>query len=274
VRVRAHSVEGFLSRAGPWLLEAEAEHNLMLGIARRIAGAGSGEEAPFFATLEERGHVVGCAFRTPPRQLGVTRMPAGGAAVLADALERLYPSLPGVGGPPAAARGFADEWVGRRGGGWSIRFESRLYRLTDVDFPKRRPAGLLRPAVAADAELARRWVAAFVADTGIGDDTVALADHLVGSGGLYFWDDGGPTAMVASTRDTPNGAAVNAVYTPPEARGCGYATIAVATLSQRLLDAGYRFCCLYADTVNLGPARIYQRIGYRPIADAIEIDFT
>jgi predicted GNAT family acetyltransferase len=61
---------------------------------------------------------------------------------------------------------------------------------------------------------------------------------------------------------------VNAVYTPPELRGQGYATATVAALSHLLLDRGYRFCCLYTDLANPTSNAIYQRIGYRPVTDS------
>ena len=68
-------------------------------------------------------------------------------------------------------------------------------------------------------------------------------------------------------------AAVNAVYTPPEQRRRGYATAAVAVLSQRLLDTGYQFCCLFTDLSNPTSNTIYQRIGYRPLCDYNEYIF-
>jgi len=40
------------------------------------------------------------------------------------------------------------------------------------------------------------------------------------------------------------------VYTPPEYRQKGYATTTVAELSQKSLDMGYQFCCLYTDLKN------------------------
>jgi uncharacterized protein len=100
-----------------------------------------------------------------------------------------------------------------------------------------------------------------------------LAERLIRDGRLYFWQDGAPRSMLASTRETPNGASINAVYTPPEFRGCGYATIAVAALSRRLLDDGHTFCSLYTDLANPTSNALYQRIGYRPVADALEIAF-
>ena len=59
----------------------------------------------------------------------------------------------------------------------------------------------------------------------------------------------------------------------PEFRARGYATAAVAALSQQLLDSGRTFCSLYTDLSNATSNSIYRRIGYLPVADAVEIEF-
>ncbi len=68
------------------------------------------------------------------------------------------------------------------------------------------------------------------------------------------------------------------MYTPPELRGRGYATALTAELSQRLLDGrlfegGRRFCFLYTDLANPTSNAIYERIGYRRVAESAEIVF-
>jgi predicted GNAT family acetyltransferase len=47
----------------------------------------------------------------------------------------------------------------------------------------------------------------------------------------------------------------------------------VAALSQQLLDAGWEFCALFTDLANPTSNSIYQRIGYRPVADFDEYIF-
>jgi uncharacterized protein len=81
--------------------------------------------------------------------------------------------------------------------------------------------------------------------------------------------DGNPVSMACSNRPTPNGITVNGVFTPIEQRGCGYATEAVALLSQKLLQI-YQFCCLYTDLSNPTSNKIYTTIGYQPICDSLQ----
>jgi len=44
-------------------------------------------------------------------------------------------------------------------------------------------------------------------------------------------------------------------------------------LSQQLLGAGWEFCALFTDLANPTSNSIYQRIGYRPVADFDEYIF-
>ncbi len=72
---------------------------------------------------------------------------------------------------------------------------------------------------------------------------------------------------------TPNGVRLNIVYTPPEHQRRGYATACVAALSQHLLDSGRSFCFLFTDLANPTSNSIYQKIGYRPVCDFVDIEF-
>ena len=61
-------------------------------------------------------------------------------------------------------------------------------------------------------------------------------------------------------------ARVGPVYTPNEQRGRGYASAAVAEVSQRILAGGAR-ACLFTDQANPISNRIYEALGYRPVVD-------
>ena len=47
----------------------------------------------------------------------------------------------------------------------------------------------------------------------------------------------------------------------------------MAALSQRMLDAGRRFCFLYTDLSNPTSNAIYQHIGYEPVCDVVDLHF-
>ena len=73
---------------------------------------------PYWATALDANGIVGCACRTPPHQLVLSRVPAAAVAPLIEDVGRVYRSLNGVGGPTADAEAFARAWVARSGGTW------------------------------------------------------------------------------------------------------------------------------------------------------------
>jgi GNAT superfamily N-acetyltransferase len=262
----------------------EAEHNLLLGLVGGLAANPAPNPAPYLALLEDGAAVVAVAVRTT-RFLVLSRIaphlaPAALAALVADlaagggtgtAGDPLA-ALPGVNGPPALALDFAARWRAAGGPPFQRTMATRIYQL-DAVTPVPDVPGALRPATAADAGLVAAWLGAFQRD--IGDapsaDVARDAARSIAAGGLHLWQpapSGAPVSMANATGATPNGIRINMVYTPPESRRRGYASAAVAALSQAMLDAGRRHCFLYTDLGNPTPNRIYQTIGYRPVADA------
>ena len=77
--------------------------------------------------------------------------------------------------------------------------------------------------------------------------------------------------MAASGR-TANSVRISAVYTPPEVRGRGYASNAVAGASRIALDAGAEYCMLVAEREPAQPARIYRALGYQSDSRSPVID--
>ncbi len=272
---RHADAERFLQAARSWLLESEVENNLLLGIALNWRIAEPDQAAPYWVTLRDDNGIVGCACRTPPNPLVLSRGPLPAIARLADDLSAADPALCGVTGPLAEAEAFAARWIERRGGQSKTRVRLRLHELRQLASTAGMAAGALRKAAQSDHALAREWVAAYVRDTGIRPSTGDVAQRLIDRGQLYLWvvDGDDARSMVATTRDTGSGCSINTVYTPPRFRRSGYATAAVAALSGRLLDARRRFCCLYTDVANPTSNSVYAKIGYRPVRDEVEITF-
>jgi uncharacterized protein len=270
--VRHGDAETFLKRAREWLLQTEPEHNLILGLA---AGAGTADtDELYVATVEQNGAVVGCALRTAPRKLVLTRVPPGAIDALVMDVAACYEQLPAVFGPPAAAREFARQWAERHGISAREGMAQRLYRLDRVHPPERPASGTLRPANAGDIGIVSSWVACFAAETGI--ETTSTRDFMaarIAAGDMALWCDDEPRTLAGYSGRSPNGVRIGYVYTPPEWRRRGYATACVAALSRRALDEGAQFCCLYTDLANATSNEIYQQIGYTPVSDAVDMAF-
>lgn len=263
----------FRERAEPWLLRREAEHNLLLGLLPVLETSPGLFRPPIYlATVEMEGDVAGCVFRTPPFKLGLTRLPAKAIPHVVEDVARVYDSIPAALGPPEMARAFAERWCERVGGTPRDGMRQRIFQLERVIPPEKTAPGKLRAATAADLALVVSWFRTFADEAGAElHDIEMLARERVNAGNVFFWEDGEPVCMATWSGETPNGARIGPVYTPPSRRGGGYATACVATLSQRTLDRGKRFCFLYTDLANPTSNRIYERIGYRPVTDVLDV---
>jgi ribosomal protein S18 acetylase RimI-like enzyme len=285
--VRHISPAHFLQTAGDWLLDAEAEHGLLLGLAGSRVGSGEDPDpAELFATIQEGDRVEGCIFRTPPHPLGLTRMPEFALPLAARQVASVYDSLPGVLGPPDTVGAFAEIWSGMHRVPVRPGLEMEILVLGEPIPPPHPAPGRMRVATAADRERLEGWGEGFVEEAGInatGADNPARA--LLDDGSLYVWEDGGRedhrrrgegddvVSMAGALGPTPHGIRIGYVYTPPELRGRGYASALVSELSRQLLAQGRDFCFLYVDRANPVSRGIYRRLGYRPVAVAAEFLF-
>ncbi len=262
----------FLERAGPWLRLREDHHNLLLGLVESRTSRRSWPDGECFAVVERAGEVVGCVARTPPFKAILTDLPTGAGPAVAVLLDGRYDDLPALFGPRAAAEGVAAAWVGLRGGGFRTGMPQGLYRIDRVRPPTGVP-GRMRRARPAEIETLVSWGEGFGRDTGIpfpsGREPV---ERWLEQGVAYVWDsDAVPVSLAVAHGRTQRGARVGYVYTPPELRGRGYAGALVASLSQSLLDGGCDFCVLYTDLTNATSNALYRRIGYRRIAELVDV---
>ena len=273
---RSTDPAAFLDAAGPLLLEDEARHNLILGIAGTLRDYPDVYREFGLWLVRDGDEAVGAALRTPPFNLVLAR-PRDDAALeaLAGAIDE---ELPGVVGAVPEVDRFAELWSARTGTEARVHIAEGVFALEGVE-PVTSASGGMRDATEEDRPLLVEWYVAFEAEA-FGDESdrtrvEGMVDHRLRAvdSGLVVWDDGNAVSLAGFGGKTPNGIRIGPVYTPPELRGRGYATALVAELSQRLLDSGRTFCFLYTDLANPTSNRIYERIGYRRVCDAAEIRF-
>ena len=202
VEVLRHlDARSFLVRAEAWLGESEIENGVALGSARQARIDDSRYQKPvYWATIEDRGHVVGCAYRTPPYRLGITAVPEAVIEPLVANVAAVYETLSGVSGPEPTASQFAAAWAARRGLTASVVISQRLYAFghdeTPTAPPEGTPAGALRLASADDAALVRSWSAAFLAETGLRHVDASIFDQFMKAGQLHIWTDSEPRSWL------------------------------------------------------------------------------
>jgi predicted GNAT family acetyltransferase len=282
VLLRHDDARSLLAAAGEFLVAREAEHNLILGLCSRLElDPAPYGETPYLVSVGRGGEIAAVALRTPPYKLVLSRIDRPAAVdLVADDAAAVFPALPGVSGPSAATRRFADCWRRLRGVEPRPGMAQRILRAERV-VPPRPVPGVMRRAEAGDRPLLLDWLAAFTTEAVPGapaGDAAAMADERLAGmagAGLFLWEDEGrPVALAGCAGRTPNGIRVGPVYTPPELRGRGYASALTAALTQTLLDGGRRFCFLFTDLANPTSNRLYERIGYERVADVDEYRFT
>ncbi len=267
-------VADFLDRAEDWLLRKEAENNLILGVAGRIASEASDRNEYLFLTVEENGNVAGCAFRTPPWKLVVTECPAQAIDGLVDLVHRRYPDLAAVLGPNPAARSFAAAWARRYELTFRPGMRQRVYELDTVIRPDPAAEGTSRVADKKEKTLLVEWLVAFHQEVGFPlDDPEGSAARLLEDGEAWFWCNPEPVSLAVCTGHTRNGVRIGLVFTPVEQRGHGYASEITAALAQNALDRGKQTCFLFTDVDNPTSNKIYRSIGFRPVTDMIDYLF-
>ena len=264
----AHSL---CARTNDWLHTEEAENNLVLGICEDLARGG--ERVPLarqLLSVEHKGRVTGVAILTAQQKLVITRMPLVAVDRIAEFLWSEKELIFGAVGPATTTTKLPSVWSERSGQLAKLQMDQRIYACRSVrqlEFTN----GELREGRPGDRQLLCDWAYDFhlAVDAADANNRCGqIVEDLISTNRIFVWEDSGPVSCAAFSRQTRSGVAVNYVYTPPGHRGAGYATACVAVVTRRLLDAGRRFCCLYADLTNTTANRIYQRIGYEPVCDA------
>jgi len=275
VRVERHrDASSFLAQAGEFLLAREAEHNLLVGLSERLRSEPRiyGED-PYMAVALDGDKVVAVALRTPPHNLILSEVGDEAALEpLASDVHSVFDSLPGTIGPCSATERFARIWEARTGVSARISMKERIYEAEETHPPAGVP-GAMRPYEERDRALVLGWLQAFIdeamPEAPPDEDEDWLGRRLADpESGVVLWEDGGETLTMGGYGGlTPNGIRIGPIYTPPDLRRRGYASALTAELTQMLLDRGRRFCFLFTDLANTTSNSIYQRVGYRPVAD-------
>lgn len=276
------SAEPFYDAVRAFLLRHEAENNLFFGILDSLIRYGAAPDTtPYFATVEQGGAVIAAALMTPPHNLVLAHTDHQDALAMFAAHLKAYP-LPGVTGLKASSQTFAASWASLTGARYRVSMAERIYKVEQVLMPQG-VTGHARLATDDDFALLLRWHIAFTMEAFNRPETevnTAQLERIIRNrlldptaGGLYLWLDDDPVCMVGYTGPTPHGMRVGPVYTPPVHRGRGYGSACTAHASQMLLDAGRKFVFLFTDLANPTSNKIYQNIGYEPVADVDMLAF-
>lgn len=268
------TAQSFADAAGPVLRADPLRNTIALTVLDGMCR--EGHEAAALLTVHEGGEVVGAALRSPGRGVLVSALPPRYAAAAESALAEADLGLAGCGGPLAEAEAFAAAHTARTGERARAQVRSRLFVL-DALVPPVGVPGAARRAGEPDADLLGRWRLAFAEEAheawtySLSPREIVLSGMRMGYGEM-LWEVGGQPVAQASARARVAGMIrIGPVYTPPEHRGRGYAAAVTAAASRWALDAGAEQVVLFTDLANPISNRLYPRIGYRPVYDAVDL---
>lgn len=277
---RFDRADEYFSQVEAFLLQNEAEHNLILGLCGQLISGQHRYEAPFYmAYVEKAGEIIAAALRTPPFNVILSQTEDESVVPLfVEDIACVYASVQGILGRKHLSKAFAKQWAEKQKVSYGLKMSQGVYRLEKVK-PAAGVSGALRRATEAERDLLAQWMMGFNQDA-LEPISLEYAQKIVDgyftsdTRAFYLWYDGGqPVSVAGSTRPTRNGKVVGAVYTPPEFRRRGYASACVAALSQQILDSGCKFCFLFTDLANPTSNHIYQEIGYEYVGDMDEYRF-
>jgi GNAT superfamily N-acetyltransferase len=279
MHVRRHaSAAEYLDVAGPALRTQPVINQLVIGVAQQVArDPGRYGADNYFFSVEDGGAIIGAALQTAPWPVQVSATSVEGARALARAFAAMPDPVAGVGGPDEAPGAFAAEYAALRGVTHRLADAMGTFELTAVT-PLPAAPGARVIAGAEHVALVHAWLDAFHTETVPHDPPVRAdaGERAVATGRAHLWLDehGTPVAYAFNNRDIDGWASVGPVYTPPSARGRGYATSLVASVSQYLLDQGRPGCTLFTNLANPISNKIYERIGYRRVGSGFRYAFT
>ncbi|WP_406265286.1 GNAT family N-acetyltransferase [Nocardia sp. NBC_00881] len=268
-------VDEFRSRAESFLHRDPLRHTVITTtIANRVAGIDSAAEPSRFLSVHaEDASVVGAAMRVAGRELYLGELPPDSVAEVVEALAEVVPESGGVEGVVGEATAFAQHWCKLLGTGFHEAYTVRLHRLGGLRVPD--ASGIPRPAVASDIPLCVDWLAAMRAESGMPPPGLneAAIRRRVAAGRWWLWERAGESVSLAAHQVPVHGwSRIGPVYTPPDARGHGYASAVTAHVAQLLRGDGLDVC-LFADTANTTANRIYRTIGFHPTHDFVHYVF-
>jgi GNAT superfamily N-acetyltransferase len=267
--VTFEGAEHFLSRCESWLLERSDVHNTMYSSASLIR-----RECPVFtgpywfgAIEDDSGDIVACGSHNLPDGLCISEIPES----MLDAVHRSLVDAVGVPHRIMAPQTTAEYLAERCSDTSKVcgRFQARwhLYRLDNLIWPVKDIPGQLRKGRNEEADLISRWGRAFGEEQPAPVDVSEFMLRKLSEGDLYVWDNSGAKTILSLSGRAGKGIQISGVYTPPEFRGGGYASAAVAALSYAELSNGRDFLVL--NVIDGNPAEaLYQRLGYRRIGSS------
>ncbi|MUK90695.1 GNAT family N-acetyltransferase [Ornithinibacillus sp. L9] len=274
------SLHTYMELVEDLLLKNEATNNLMLGLLDRgHNNAAAYQEGVHLGLVEEGNEVIFAFMQTPPNHWILADVNHVDEQVIKAVVQFLYREgldVPSVLGPNEEVETLVTAWSGLSKKKAEVEMEQLIYQLDHVNVTPDETGKLIQ-ATSEHKSIIAKWLYQFGVEANMYISRLkaeTMATNYTDNRSIYLWVvDGKPVSMVNNSRKTKNGVTINAVFTPDRFKRKGYATSAVAALSKKLLEDGFKFCSLYTDAANPTSNSIYRKIGYYEIGSSIVYQF-
>ncbi len=275
------SIDTFLQKNLNWLEREEAKNNLLLGLCLSIKNKTFPCERPLLLTIQNDKGEIGAAIQTHPQSLILSQIEEDSIRPLVSFLTQNGFHLPGVNGPHKICEHFANDWAKFNGVKYKTNYQYLIYELVKLieNSHGDKSNGSLELADHADFPTIKKWAEAFVLEAQQGlkqtkESYDELAHRRIKNKEMYLWKVNNiAVSMAGVSGPTPHGIRINSVYTPLQHRKKGYSGHCVAAIAKEMLNLGKTSCYIYADRNNPTSNGIYQKIGFRHVAESSAIVF-
>lgn len=258
------SANGFLDDCFSWLKASGVLNGSIVSVAQAIiAGKTVFGESHWFGSVLRDQRIEGCAIYEQLDGLMITQLPNGAheklaASVTTDGLqiEKIY-------GPERDLEILAQAFRIDTSCSWSVTHRWDCYAATSLEESNSSIGGALRQADESDREMIKLWANQYSAEK---PAPIPIGEFLLRKmrdGDLYIWDHLGPKTMLSLTKHSASVAKISAAFTPMEFRGRGYASAAVASITNSLLENGYDYISLMVEAGADHLHRMYDRLGFQ-----------
>jgi hypothetical protein len=267
--------ELFLHQARAWLNLNESENNTILSIANQAGSDLSMLRPPFwFALAETKDGYGGAAAYALPDGLVLSQMDHSLLPHLLKALlsEGLNPHR--IFGPPQLVEAASAQLSRSTGIAYVRRADWSSMVATNYLPPPSEDLGHLRFATPADSELVADFGRAYGAERPAIVDVEEYFLMKLRTNDLYLWvcdRTATITTAIATSGATDTVIRIAGVFTPEAHRCNGFASAAVSTLTNMLLEARYLAITLCVDKSDSNLVQMYRSLGYVHSQDQVEV---
>lgn len=270
------TVQEYLQTSKQTLLQKELENNLVLGICNQIPNQHEVTKNYQFLNVVDENKLVASAISTPLKIiLASTKTEEGSVKLLSGHIEEYWHKQQGIVGPVVGIE-LLMKFFHK-----NIHQQLRLCLYGLSAFKQISIAeGRIVQATAIYRKQLIDWSVKFYHEIKSfpqkkEDAVQRFVDTLIKTASIFCWVKGEkPVSMAAIIRRTDHIAIVGMVYTPQEERGNGYALNCVKKLSEYIVTQGYSRCGLFTDKDYPISNKIYQKIGYEPVCDFLDVEFS